>query len=430
MPTQKEVWNQIDHRLVSLKLQPLAHQRERETDKKQAEIYHSNPGATAKAYKLFELEIEQMRKCPEAVYPVYKEVWQKQGKKITSHFVRAVFHKGIVPVIETRKESSREFLTNHATQTGMSRSLLGPQVQELEREAARLIAEWRRRTEIEALEIEHERKSLRNTSARAMAEKERKEAQPVRPITKAPKPLTPLSGRGMLRGPKPTQMPLDWPPYYPNNLIPLTTVIIGEALKKFPVQTQTLPLCKYVISRLTPHLCAAVQRKILRADLALSRMSELLHYLSVSNCDDSEASFRLEQETMRSDEWLKLAGEIARVPSAAANDSSYTHLEAEKPETKEGALKSRRGRKRGKRLRDTVALDNAIRSAKEELSRESDSPPGTDEIARILANRARIPLPRGWRRKYGARSWKDVLGIRKLLHLASKRFTKVKLRSL
>lgn len=215
MPTQKEVWNQIDHRLVSLKLQPLAHQRERETDKKRAEIHHSNPGTTAKAYKLFELEIEQMRKWPEAVYPVYKEVWQKQGKKMTSHFVRAVFHKAIVPVIETRKGCSRELLTNHATRTGMSRSLLGPQVQELEREAARLIAEWRRRTEIEALEIEHEQKNLRNTSARAMAEKERKEAQPVRPITKAPKPLTPLSGRGMLRGPKPTQMPLHWPPYYP-----------------------------------------------------------------------------------------------------------------------------------------------------------------------------------------------------------------------
>ena len=117
-------------------------------------------------------------------------------------------------------------------------------------------------------------------------------------------------------------MPLGWPPYYPDDLKPLTTVIIGEALRKFSVQTQTLQLCKYVISTLTPHLCAAVQRKTLRADLALSVMGDLLHYLRVANCDDDNQRFRLHRETMKSDEWLKLAGEIARVHSAAAKDSS------------------------------------------------------------------------------------------------------------
>ena len=149
-----------------------------------------------------------------------------------------------------------------------------------------------------------------------MEEKQRKETQPVRRITQAPPPVDYLSGRGDWPSarPKPTQMPLDWPPYYPSHLEPRTTVIIGKALKKFPDQTQTLQLCKHVVSKLTPHFCAAVQDKRLESGAwALSCMSDLLHYLLVANCDDSSSHtesdkrFRLERELKKSDEWVRLA---------------------------------------------------------------------------------------------------------------------------
>ena len=134
----------------------------------------------------------------------------------------------------------------------------------------------------------------------------------IRRISNAPKPPTVLNGRGSWTPrPKATQVPLDWPPYYPNHLIPRTTVIIGEAIKKFPLQAQTLELCKCVISELTPQFCAAVLDKMVRGDLALSRMSDLLHYLLVANCDDASARFNFEREIKKSDEWLELAREVA-----------------------------------------------------------------------------------------------------------------------
>lgn len=175
MPTEEEVWRQIDHRLVALKLTPVASKLHAESERQRKKIFwrnRTNTNAATIPAELFVLEIEQMQVWPEAAYPVYKEVCQKQGKDTTPEFIRAVFRKAIVPLIEGRRACSREFLTNHATRTGMSRSLLGPQLQELEREAARLIAEWRRRTEIEALELEYSEKN------RLAKERKRQEGTP------------------------------------------------------------------------------------------------------------------------------------------------------------------------------------------------------------------------------------------------------------
>lgn len=137
--------------------------------------------------------------------------------------------------------------------------------------------------------------------------------QSIRHVSNAPPPPTEVRGSGWRPpSPKATHPLVDFPMNYPTHLMPQTTVIIGQAVKKFPVQPQTLDLLKYVTSELTPHFCAAVQNKTLRADLALSRMGDLVHSLSVYNCDDQSATFRLEQEVRKSDEWLKFAGEIAK----------------------------------------------------------------------------------------------------------------------
>jgi len=148
-------------------------------------------------------------------------------------------------------------------------------------------------------------------------EEKRNNLQPKRFISKACAPITHVRGSRIIHAPKPTQFPVEWPLNYPKNLRPRTTVVICEALKKFSVQTRTLQLCKYITSELTPHFRASVQDGALEADAALSRMGELLHSLLVYNCEYESEGFRLEQEVLRSDEWLTLSREIVRTETVA-----------------------------------------------------------------------------------------------------------------
>ena len=131
------------------------------------------------------------------------------------------------------------------------------------------------------------------------------------PDTKAPLPISDVGGRGAIHGPKPTEVLSDLPVDYPRTLVARTFVIIGEAVRKFPVQTRTLELCKYVISELTRHFREALQNNVFRQDQALSRMHDLLHYLLVHNCDGEWRRSEIRKEVLKSDEWLTLAREIA-----------------------------------------------------------------------------------------------------------------------
>ena len=153
--------------------------------------------------------------------------------------------------------------------------------------------------------LEAERERLLGTSP----------ANNARPVTQAPLPITPLRGSWISPGPERTQTPSDLPPYYPNDLIPETRVIIAEAVREFADQTRTLELCKHVISSLTPLFRKAVESGTLQAETALSNsgMGGLLHCLLVHNCDNENERFRLQQEVMASDEWLMLAREIEEV---------------------------------------------------------------------------------------------------------------------
>jgi hypothetical protein len=130
-------------------------------------------------------------------------------------------------------------------------------------------------------------------------------------VTKAPRPPSEVGGRGVIHGPKPTEVLSDLPVYYPATLVPRTSVIIVQAVRKFPVQTQTLELCKYVISKLTPDFREALQNQVFRQHEAVSRMQDLLRSLLAHNCGDGRRS-ELEKEVLKSDEWLTLAREMAR----------------------------------------------------------------------------------------------------------------------
>lgn len=150
----------------------------------------------------------------------------------------------------------------------------------------------------------------------AKEEKELKQGSHLPYVTRAPAPVPRLRGGWTPQTPKPAQIPPDCPPYYPCDLWPRTQVILAEAVRKFPKQTQTLELCKHVISEMTSHLLNIVQAGRVKAHQALSDsgMGGLLHSLLVYNCDSDNERFQLDQEARKSDEWMKLAREMASAP--------------------------------------------------------------------------------------------------------------------
>jgi DNA-binding Xre family transcriptional regulator len=159
-----------------------------------------------------------------------------------------------------------------------------------------------------------------------MEENDRKEAPKLRHISNAPEPITPVRGTGGSRpySPEPTQTPPYFPSYYPNDLKPQTHLIIAKAVRAFPDRTDTLELCRRVISGLTRHFRAAVQDKTLRADLVFPNIEQLIHYLLVVNCENDDKRFRLKQEVRKSDEWLKLTREVAKAQGGSSKSKHST----------------------------------------------------------------------------------------------------------
>jgi hypothetical protein len=138
----------------------------------------------------------------------------------------------------------------------------------------------------------------------------------VRFVSRVPAPITPLRGTWVPADPKPTEIPSDFPAYFPNELKARTAVILAEAVKEFPVQTRTPELCKRIVSQMTPLFCEAVEKGTMTAGAVLEKglggMADLLHSLLVYNCNHDNERFRLEQEARKSDEWLRLAKAIVK----------------------------------------------------------------------------------------------------------------------
>jgi DNA-binding XRE family transcriptional regulator len=109
-------------------------------------------------------------------------------------------------------------------------------------------------------------------------------------------------------------------------------VIMAEAVRRFSDQTHTLELCKWVISKLTPHIRKAVGRRTMRPESVFteSGIEGLLRYLLVRNCDRDEERYRLAQEVRKSDEWLRLAKRIAAIEQQQDKES-VVRIETSQP---------------------------------------------------------------------------------------------------
>jgi hypothetical protein len=89
------------------------------------------------------------------VYEVYCDVWQIQGRMKSAPFVRAVYARGIVPVIRSRTQAIASEFAGVATRTGLPVELHNALLHSLRLNMLRLEGRWRRRLEIEAKEYEH-----------------------------------------------------------------------------------------------------------------------------------------------------------------------------------------------------------------------------------------------------------------------------------
>jgi hypothetical protein len=321
-PTQPTFrWEDLDHRLIDLKLSKLAEQMQAAITDDERLVQAETIKKGNSAYFLpafFEKQEQRTREWARNVYETYCEVWQLQGGTMTLAFVKAVYERAVVPLIAARKGSAESQVMLRATRTGSTHNpQLAAAVGQWHRQIQNLRVSLWREFEIETSEWKYK---LATQQAGASKLPENFENRGLPPdgspkktvhLTKAPPPPSEVGGRGVIHGPKPTEIPRDLPVNYPRALVARTFVIIGEAVKKFPVQTQTLELCRYVISELTPHFREALQAKAFQQDQALSTMHDLLHDLVVHNCGDGKRS-EVEQEVRKSDEWLTLAREIAR----------------------------------------------------------------------------------------------------------------------
>lgn len=144
------------------------------------------------------------------------------------------------------------------------------------------------------------------------------QAPPRRVRKPLPPLITSLGGSAGYWRPKATEVPPTLPASLPHYLVAYTDVVICEAVREFADQTHCAELCRRVISKLAPRFSAAVGSGLLRADTVRPIVSDLLHTLVVYNSEYDLDGYRLEQEFWRSDEWQRLATEVAQASEATA----------------------------------------------------------------------------------------------------------------
>jgi hypothetical protein len=156
--TAADVWEEIDHSLVKLKLADVAEEfRERlEANERHIRFENRNNANTdAATYQILRMKEQNTEEWAKRTYETYREVWQIQGRTKSASFVRAVFTRAIVPLLHARAASIAHEFESFATRTGFPSQLCKANVQSFRLKMLRLEDRWRRWTEAEAKECEH-----------------------------------------------------------------------------------------------------------------------------------------------------------------------------------------------------------------------------------------------------------------------------------
>ena len=244
----------------------------------------------------------------EAVDKACRETWVADGSAITPDFIRKVLIPRVFSAIASGTGSIHHELQLLANRTRIGETDLTPALHHLAHKKNELEGDVSTRYEIEAIELA--KQVERNVGG----------INAVRTVTAAPPPPASVGGFGLASyRPEPTEIPPNPPGYFPSDLWPQTNVILLEAQRKFPHQTQTLELCRHITTEMTPLFCEAVKTGKMTASAVLSKglggMEDLLHSLLVYNDDSpksglsnlSDEAYRLGKKVRQSDEWLALS---------------------------------------------------------------------------------------------------------------------------
>jgi hypothetical protein len=164
---------------MSLKLTNLAEEMHRQIVADERRIQFENRGnLNSNAVPSLVLQMKQDRadEWARRVYEIYCDVWQTQGYVKSAAFVRAVYARGIVPVLRGRTGGIASEFARFATATSFPIEIGNAHMLSLRLNMQRLEDRWHRRLEIEAKQCEHAEQRARlaqqNAQGRNLATKE------------------------------------------------------------------------------------------------------------------------------------------------------------------------------------------------------------------------------------------------------------------
>jgi|ERR1035438_1042138 hypothetical protein len=156
-------WQDIDHRLVTLKLGELGEElRSRiEADERRIQFENRlNMNSNTVPSLVLQMKIERADEWARRAYEIYCEVWETQGNVKSAAFVRGICAH-IVRMLEVRTSSIANEFSRLSRGKHLPFSLRTAHLTSLNLRMARLQGRWRRRLEIEAKECEHAERRAR-----------------------------------------------------------------------------------------------------------------------------------------------------------------------------------------------------------------------------------------------------------------------------
>jgi hypothetical protein len=156
-------WQNIDHRLVVLKLVDLSEEMNSRIKADESRIRFENRlnmNSSTVPYLVLQMKVERADEWARRKYEIYCAVWQTQGYTKSAAFVRGV-RAHIVAMLGVRAKSIANEFSRSVRGTNFPGSLRTAHLNSLSLRMQRLQGRWHRRLEIEAKECEHAERKAR-----------------------------------------------------------------------------------------------------------------------------------------------------------------------------------------------------------------------------------------------------------------------------
>jgi hypothetical protein len=188
-------WKDIDHSLANLKFTDLAEEFHKliRSDEKRIQFENRlNLNNNAVPSLVLRMKEKRTDEWVQRAYDIYCDVWRTQGATKSAAFVRAVYARGLVPMIVSRTNAIASEFSMFAMRTGFSSGVGNAFLTSFRLKMGRLQDRWRRRLEAEAKECEHaERtKSLSTLAVSAPAQSAQPQLDSPRPSKSGPSDKT------------------------------------------------------------------------------------------------------------------------------------------------------------------------------------------------------------------------------------------------